>query len=269
MKKIWSAELELEARKLRAAGLTYKQVGDAIGVTANSVKHKIRRLGQAGNEDRFKHTREKSALAAKYITREGMKVLETHSGFGGMTEFYAANGCNVECYDIDERRVRSIDAKGLDSVNASKGDSEKELLRLVYGRSKYDIVDIDPYGLPSRYFPSAFELIDGGYLFLTFPVLGVAQINKITIQHYQSFWGFIVGSDQDYLEIIHSKLHDFAFMSRRAIRILETEKIDRIYRMVIEVKKASLCDIVGLHVSRSVVAGGETEKQLDIFGGAA
>jgi tRNA G26 N,N-dimethylase Trm1 len=55
---------------------------------------------------------------------------------------------------------------------------------------RYDVIDIDPYGLPSRLFPYVFGLIDDGLMFMTFPMLGVAQINKITIRHYQAFWGF-------------------------------------------------------------------------------
>ena len=248
----WDAKKEETAISLRAGGKTYREIGVAMNTTATSVKHKIRRLSQSSNMDKYKHTSEKTEQllsVSDSINGNAIHILETHSGFGGMTEQYQRIG-DVECYDIDKKRVDYINDLCMDGVTAIKGDSELEIYRLISHKCTYDIVDIDPYGLPSRYFPHAFSLIKDGLMFLTFPMMGVAQINKITIRHYQAFWGIELSDKDVYIEKIRARLEDFAFQHKREIEFLDIRKIDRVFRMAIRVKRKSLCDIVGLEVNR-------------------
>ena len=249
----WDTSKEAIAVNLRADGKTYREIGEAMNITATSVKHKIRRLSQSSNMDKYKHTSEKTEqllAASNCINGNSIHILETHSGFGGMTEQYQKIG-DVECYDIDQKRVDHINELCMEGVTAIKGDSEQEIYRLISARCTYDIVDIDPYGFPSRYFPHAFSLIKDGIMFLTFPIMGVAQINKITIRHYQAFWGIELSDKDVYIEKIKAKLEDFAFQHKREIDFLDIRKIDRVFRMAIRVKRKSLCDIVGLKVNRN------------------
>lgn len=250
MKFQWDSDKENYAIAYREQGNTYHEIGKILGTTATSVKHKIRRIQQNDNQNRYRHTEEKSEMFHRHIVRaDGIKVLEMHCGFGGMTEVYSQHG-SVECYDIDRKRVDFVNEKKLDGVTAARGDSEKELYRLVAEGRTYDVVDIDPYGLPSRYFPHAFALINDGLMFLTFPMMGVAQINKITIRHYQAFWGIELSDNAVYVEKIKAKLVDFAFQHKREVEFLEIAKVERIYRFAMRVRKRSLCDIVGLKVNR-------------------
>ena len=84
-------------------------------------------------------------------------------------------------------------------------------------------------------------------------MMGVAQINKITIRHYQAFWGIELSDKDIYIQKIIAKLEDFAFQCKREIDFLDIRKIDRVFRIAIRVKKKSLCDIVGLKVNRNTV----------------
>lgn len=248
---IWDKNKESYVIELRSKGLTYKEIALLLGTTDTSVKHKVRRLQQSNNDDKYKHTKEKIDIIKKLGISVKGNVLETNCGFGGMTEFYANTANTVESYDINKKRVDHINLKGFENVTATKADSELEIKRLSYFKCKYDLVDLDPYGLPSRYMADVFNLIDDGWLFITFPMLGVAQINKITIQHYKSFWNFDISQGSDaYLDCIKGKLFDYAFTCKREIDIASIEKIDRVYRFSIKVKKKSLCDIVGLTVNR-------------------
>ena len=251
----WNASKEAIALSLRSEGKTYREIAAAMNTTTTSVKHKIRRLSQASNLDKYKHTSEKTEqllAVLNCISSDAIHILETHSGFGGMTEQYQKIG-DVECYDIDSRRVDHINTLCMEGVTAIKGDSECEIHRLIFHKCVYDIVDIDPYGLPSRYFSHAFSLIKDGIMFLTFPMMGVAQINKITIRHYQAFWGIELSDKDIYIQKIIAKLEDFAFQCKREIDFLDIRKIDRVFRIAIRVKKKSLCDIVGLKVNRNTV----------------
>lgn len=248
----WNNETESLAMQYRGEGKTYSWIASQMGTTATSIKHKVRRLSQASNLDRYKHTDEKTFQLDKVVSLiagDNLNTLETHCGHGGMTKRYQRLG-NVECYDIVQEKVDHINSLHMEDVTAIKGDSELEIYRLLANRCNYDIVDIDPYGLPSRYFPHAFKLIKSGILFLTFPVLGVAQINKITIRHYQAFWGIELADKDNYLDKIKGKLVDMAFQCKREIQFLDVVKIGRIYRMAIKVEQKSLCHIVGLVVNR-------------------
>ena len=248
----WNTTKEKEVLQLRKEGMTYKAISEAFGATSSSVKHKVRRLQQNNNQDKYKHTKEKTEQFLKVVSLLGknkVNILETNAGFGGMTEIYNKYG-SVESYDIDAKRVDFINNQGFEGVQAIKGNSIMELYRLIAHKCLYNIVDIDPYGLPSRYFPHAFSLINDGLMFLTFPIMGVAQINKITIKHYQAFWGIELSDKDIYIDKIKTKLKDFAFQHSREVEFLDIEKIDRVYRIAMSVKKKSLCDIVGLIVNR-------------------
>lgn len=244
----WSLQAESELLRLRHGGMTYSAIAEATGRTLSSVKHKVRRLQQAQNMDRYKHTGEKRAQAARFISGEHNRILETHCGHGGMTEFYSACG-EVLSLDINGDRVKHVTGLNLPSVTASRTDSEKEIIRLLAGGRTYDVIDVDPYGFPSRFFPHVFGLIDDGLLFLTFPMMGVAQINKVTIRHYQAFWGIELSDKGNYLNLIEQRLKDYAFMHKREIEVLDVQRLERVYRFAIKVCKKSAFDIVGLKIS--------------------
>ena len=248
----WNKEIEDDILLRRENGDTYRSIAEVLGTTTTSVKHKVRRLQQSNNNDKYKHTKEKKEIAERYLTGSGLQVLETHSGFGGMSEVYSLYG-NVQCYDIVKDRVEAVNSIGSDNVQCIKGDSEKEILRLLNNKCIYDVVDIDPYGMPSRYFPYAFGLINNGLLFITLPMIGVAQMNKITIRHLQAFWGVDYKEKDTYIEKVLCRLKDYAFMQKREIEVLSVDKIDRIFRISLRVRKKSLCDIVGLSVNRNKI----------------
>lgn len=245
----WTKELEEKCFLMRGNKSTYKEIAKELGTTESSVKHKVRRISQSNNEDKYKHTKEKVEILDRFLIGSNLKVLETNSGFGGLSEFYSGFG-HVECYDIDEKRVRHVNSIGSENIDAFKGDSEKEVIRLLHQKRKYDIVDIDPYGMPSRYFPYVFGLIDKGILSVTLPMIGVAQMNKITIEHLMVFWGVDYKDKESYVDKVIERMSDYAFMQKRSISVLDVSRIDRIYRITLSVEKKSLCDIVGLKVNR-------------------
>ena len=250
----WAPSDEDRVLLLRGDGYSMSAIAKDLGVSLSSVKHKLRRLAQARNEDKYKHTDEKHAQAKPLLSRllkdsgrVGLFTLETHAGFGGMTELYGQFG-EVTAMEVKPERVEAIEMKGLQDVDAICADSEIEIHRLVASRCVFDVVDIDPYGMPSRYFPHAFSLIKNGIMFVTLPMYGVAQMNKLTTKHHEVFWG---GTGADgYLERVASKLQDFGYMAGRRVSVESCEKLDRIYRIALRVDKASLCDLVGLEVSK-------------------
>lgn len=252
----WTPELEKEALRLKnAEGLTYEQTAKALGTTMSSIKHKIRRLQQKQNLDKYKHTTEKSDQILKFIPKKNkLSILETHGGFGGMTQEYSKLG-TVTSLEIKQERVEHLQNLELENHEAIKCDSEHYIFKMIFEKRKFDVIDVDPYGYPSRYFPHIFKLIDDGLMVITLPMIGVAQMNKLTIAHLQSFWGVDYKDKAGYINNFLIRLKDYAFMNKHEFEVLDISKFDRVYRILIKTKKTSLNDIVGLKVNR----GGDLE----------
>ena len=236
---------------MRDDGMTYQRIASSIGTTANSVKHKVRRLNQDANEDRYRHTKEKIEQIDRIIDRDIGYVLETHAGFGGLTNHYADLAKHeVLAMEIKGERCLALNKHGREIVHVAKCDSEHEILHHLYHRHEFDILDIDPYGMPSRYFPHALKLIRNGFLFVTFPIYGVAQMNKLTIEHLRVFWNITPADKHRYCDLVISRMIDFGFMTKREVTHLETMQIGRVFRVAFKITRKSLCELVGLVVKR-------------------
>lgn len=252
----WTDKLEAEVLRLKnKEKMTYTAIAALIGTSSNSVKHKVRRLQQAKGMEKYSHPKEKAELVMpilrSLLERKGkpLKILETHCGFGGMSRVYDQYG-SVLGFDIVQERIDACSA-ACERFDGIKKDSEHELLRLRYEKKKFDVVDVDPYGLPSRYFPYVFGLINDGYLFLTFPMMGVAQINALTIKHYQVFWGIELDDKGEYVQKIVERLSDYAYIEKRKITVEQVVRVDRIYRLVIKVEKVALTKLLGMKINRA------------------
>jgi DNA-binding CsgD family transcriptional regulator len=197
----WSEETEKQLVELREKNLTMKQIADILGTTVGSVKHKCVRLNQKNNADSHHHPVEKQQQIKGVL--DGMvgdiTVLETHAGYGNLTNLYSSYAKKVVSYEIDKCKCEHINQQGYSNVECHNKDSLKELYLLIYNNVKFNIIDVDPYGFPSRYFPNIFELIDDGYMFVTIPKYGCAQINNITKLHIKSFYGFEGGNNEHFL----------------------------------------------------------------------
>jgi hypothetical protein len=241
-----------EARVLHLKNVekkTYPEIAASLGTTASSVKHKYVRLNQKSNEDRHHHPEEKTTQIRRVLCSSDLSILETNSGWGNLTGVYQEYG-DVLTLDIDAAKIEYIQGQPWENVEAIKTDSLKEIYRLIYQGKRFDVVDLDPYGFPSRYFPHVFQLLDDGFLFVTFPKMGVQQVNKIMIEHYRIFWGISLSDKAEYESKIHSMISDYALQHFRSCELVDTVDLGRMYRFAYRVKRESALDLVGLRVSR-------------------
>lgn len=224
---------------------TYREIASELGTTISSVKHKYIRLNQKSNDDRHHHPTEKIAQIKKVLKERDLSILETHAGRGNLSKVYRQYG-KVIAHDIDAEKVDYLKALGFDE--AIKCDSLKEIHKYIYHGLKFDVIDLDPYGFPSRFFPHVFNLIEDGILFVTFPKMGVQQINKITKEHYRVFWGMNLSDKMKQESLIHERMKDYAFQSFRDLNLLDSLDLGRMYRFAYKVKRESALDLVGLKV---------------------
>lgn len=259
----WNDENEAQVISLREQGRSYVEIGSLLGTTPTSVKHKFRRLSQNKNEDRYHHPVEKGEQVARILgdPRGNLRIYESHCGFGNMTQTWATYG-TVLAVDTDKERTDIVA-----EVPRTEVLTENSILtthRLVAEKRTFDVVDIDPYGMPSRYFPHAFALLNDGYLFLTFPKLGATQINKITLEHLRVWWGITQENKGDYEALILERLKDYAIGNYREITLLDTVDLGRMYRYAFKVVKRSALELVGLEVNRNT-APPPPREQMSLF----
>ena len=141
--------------------------------TYRAIRHDITREKQRKNLDEVHHPKEKIEQVEGILeAKNNLKILELFSGEGNLTKIYQKFGV-VSCYD---KKLKT-------------GDSYVVFHRLIGEKKKFDVIDLDPYGFPNRFFPDIFLLIDSGYLFITMPKPYVNILNGITQTHLMSYYG--------------------------------------------------------------------------------
>lgn len=262
MNLIWSKEMEATVVLYRNNGMKFDDIAEKLNITTSAIKHKFRRISQNNNSEKHHHPKQKWEQIERYIESNKNYILETNCGWGNLTKLYQQYG-EVLCYDIDKKRVEYINKMQMQDVYAEHGDSIIESHGLVGNKCKFDIIDLDPYGMPSRYFPHIFLLMNKGYLFVTLPKLAVQKLNKITAKHLDCFWGIGETNRKEYEDIIIKKIIDFGMQNYREVILEEIISVGSVYRIAFRVERKSSLDLVGLNVVRNpIIAKAANERLL-------
>lgn len=263
MKNEWSAEKEQQLLNYRKSGVSFTDIAIALETSLSSVKHKYRRLTQNDNEDRYHHPTEKIDQIRRILPRKKLHTLETNCGWGNLTQIYQEYG-EVLAWDNDRKRTDYVNKLCMEDVDAETVDSFNEIHKLLWCKLYFDVVDLDPYGYPSRFFPHVFELIKDGYLFVTFPKLGAQKMNKITVKHLEIFWDITPDNNINYKDKILERIPILGMQSYREVTLLDEIDLGRMYRFAFKVERKSALDLVGLEVNRTKVI---PQKKVDQFAG--
>ena len=178
-----------------------------------SVRHKRIRARQANDAVSVTHPVEKRRQVERIV--RGGTVLEVFAGIGQMTRVYESLCCTVTAWD---KRLGT-------------GDSWTRLLRGV--GVTYDVVDLDPYGFPSRAFPHVFLYIQDGYMFLTFPKPWVQRVNGISREHLRVWWGAESPSHDQIL----LALQEYGLRYWREVVEEDCLDLGRVWRFALRVKR--------------------------------
>lgn len=191
--------------------------------------HKETRRKQAANDDIYHHPKEKIAQLKRLI-EEGilerlsisLEVLEVFAGHGNLTKFYKEMGAEVTPL-----------------TQAETGNSFDYVFKLRFENRQFDVIDIDSYGYPTRFFPLIFELMkDECLLLFTFPIVGVNCLNGIIEQHFYTwFRGIPTIGD------IVARVTDDALREWRLASLVDVVKIKRIYRLAFMCKRVNATDL--------------------------
>lgn len=146
--------------------------------TYRAIRHDVVRAKQKQNDNEVHHPDEKINQIKRVFSElewnndKKPKILEMFAGQGNLTNVYEAYG----------------DVTAYDKKHLKTGDSFLEYHRLIADKKKFDVIDLDPYGFPNRFFPDVFLLIDKGVMFITMPKPYVNILNGITQTHLISYF---------------------------------------------------------------------------------
>ena len=201
--------------------------------TYRAIRHDITRNKQKLNLDAVHHPDEKiyqinNAIEQYYGMNSdpNIKILELFAGQGNLTKVYEKYGI-VDAYDRKYLKT---------------GDSYIEFHRLIAEKKKYDVIDIDPYGFPNRFFPDVFLLIDNGLLFVTMPKPYVNILNGITQTHLISYYGEHNPNEQTIIE----RVVLWGLCHWREVQLISGIDCKSVWRFAFSVKRVKATEYTGV-----------------------
>lgn len=200
--------------------------------TYRAIRHDIVRAKQKMNDNEVHHPDEKINQIEKVfksISKENgkpIKILELFAGQGNCTKVY-------EKYGV----VTAYDKKYLKT-----GDSFIEYHKLIYDKKKFDVIDLDPYGFPNRFFPDIFLLIDNGILFVTMPKPYVNILNGITQTHLISYYDEHNPSEMQIVEriVLNGLCH------WRKVQLIDSVDCKSVWRFAFSVERVKATEYTGV-----------------------
>jgi tRNA G26 N,N-dimethylase Trm1 len=212
-----------------------------------AIRHDIVRDKQKNNENEVHHPDHKIKQIKKVLAEFAgwcdKSTLELFSGHGNCTKIYAEYG-EVIANELKANVFLKLkeNTKDLMLVHCNKVDSFLFYHELIALKQKFDIIDIDSYGFPNRFFPDIFLLIDNGYMFITMPKPYVNILNGITETHLISYYG---ERNPSYEKIIE-RIVLWGLCHWRKIEIIDCVDCKSIWRIAIKVTKVKATEYTGI-----------------------
>lgn len=217
------------------------------GKSYRAIRHEVVRRKQTSNSEEVHHPKEKIFQVKRVLDEirgwSDLSILELFAGHGNLTEIYAQYG-EVLAYEKKKTIFDQLVERTKDGmlVKCENRDSFKEYHLFVHMNQKFDVIDLDPYGFPNRFFPDIFLLIDNGLLFVTMPKPYVNILNGITQTHLISYYG----EHNPTLQTIIDRIALWGLCHWRRVVLLDTLDLKSVWRFAFEVKKIKATDYTGV-----------------------
>lgn len=215
--------------------------------TYRAIRHDVVRSKQKQNSDEVHHPHEKIAQITKVLNGirgwSDLSIYELFAGHGNLTRVYSEYGeviCNEYKKSVFDKLVDNT--KDLMLVHCNRCDSFVDFHQMVALNLKFDVVDLDPYGFPNRFFPDIFLLIDKGILFVTMPKPYVNILNGITATHLMSYYGQHNPSEETIIE----RIALFGLCHWRKVELLDRLDLRSVWRFAFSVEKVKATKYTGV-----------------------
>jgi tRNA G26 N,N-dimethylase Trm1 len=215
--------------------------------TYRAIRHDIVRKKQFDYCDTVHHPDEK-INQIKIVLDEicgwgDLSILELFAGQGNLTKVYAEYGeviANEYKLKVFEKLLDNV--QGCMLVHCNRVDSYLDFHQLIALKQKFDVIDLDPYGFPNRFFPDVFLLIDKGVMFITMPKPFVNILNGITQTHLISYYGEHNPSKDKIIE----RIALWGLCHWRKIELIDCVDCKSIWRFAFNVEKVKSTEYTGV-----------------------
>ncbi len=199
---------------------------DKINKTYRAIRHDVTRHKQKENYDKVHHPNEKEYQIKSILEEQKeLKILELFAGHGNLTKLYEQYG-KVDAYDKKYLKT---------------GDSFLVFHKLISEKKKYNVIDIDPYGFPNRFFPDIFLLIENGILFVTMPKPYVNILNGIVAGHLISYYG----EQNPSKETIIERIALWGICHWRMVELISCMDCKSVWRFAFNIQKVKATEYTG------------------------
>ena len=215
--------------------------------TYRAIRHDIVRKRQADYCDTAHHPDEKinqikNVLSEIYDFHD-LSILELFAGQGNLTKVYAEYGevmANEYKGKVFDKLIENVKECAL--VHCNKVDSFLDFHQLIALKQKFDVIDLDPYGFPNRFFPDVFLLIDKGVMFVTMPKPYVNILNGITQAHLISYYGEHNPSKEKIIE----RIALWGLCHWRQVELIDCVDCKSVWRFAFSVNKVKATEYTGV-----------------------
>lgn len=193
--------------------------GEAVEKSYRAIRHDIVRSRQSSQCATAHHPAQKQSQIHRVLEgQSNLTILELFAGEGGggCTEAFGHYGAPV----LFDKRLGT-------------GDSFRVFHRLIAEGRLFDVVDLDPYGFPTRFMPDVFLLLEDGVLFVTCPIPAINILHDITKTHLFAYFG----DDNPSIERIIERFCLAGLCHWREVSLIDCIKFDRMYRIALRVKR--------------------------------
>lgn len=215
--------------------------------TYRAIRHDITRAKQKQNADEVHHPDEKinqiKSVLSEICGWGDLSIFELFAGHGNLTRIYSEYGdvlANEYKKSVFIKLVENT--KDLMLVKCNRVDSFIDFHQLIALKQKFDVIDLDPYGFPNRFFPDIFLLMHKGVLFVTMPKPYVNILNGITAAHLISYYGEQNPSEQTIIE----RIVLFGLCHWRKVELISSIDCKSVWRFAFAVEKVKATDYTGV-----------------------
>jgi len=173
-----------------------------------------------------------------------LSILELFAGQGNLTKVYADYGeviANEYKIKVFDKLVDNVSDFSL--VHCNRVDSFLDFHKLIALKQKFDVIDLDPYGFPNRFFPDIFLLIEHGIMFVTMPKPYVNILNGITQAHLVSYYGEHNPSKDNIVE----RIVLWGLCHWRKVELIDCVDCKSIWRFAFKVDKVKATEYTGVN----------------------
>lgn len=209
--------------------------------TYRAIRHDVVRKRQKENAADAHHPDEKkNQIIACLGDKKYGKILELFAGEGNCTKIYEKYG-HVHAIEKNRQKWEILRQNAKETAHLLK-DSFIAFHEFIGAKWLFDIIDIDAYGFPNRFFPDIFLLIEDGFLFVTMPKPYVNILNGITQTHLISYYG----EHNPSKETIVERIALWGLCHWRQVELIDSIDCKSVWRFCFSVKKVKATEYTGV-----------------------